>query len=225
MNKLKARKLLISAGYSLSDDADLDCLEKLRRQVLQHHHPDRQGGNHDKFIALQTAVDYLISQCPTYLDTALSHSIAISLSQAFNGCDYRVRDGHTISILPGTRHGDTIDGVQIKITGDWAVNWEPGQGFADITKSHEVSAIKMILGGWEHITLLDGRGHRVWIPAGLPTNRPIKIQGAGYWRDAALAQRGDCYLWLQAHIMPLEKYSDAERAILLQRLQQVSVAA
>ena len=54
MNTLSARKLLgVSAG------ADLTEVKKAYRSLAMKHHPDREGGNEEKFKEIQQAYEFL----------------------------------------------------------------------------------------------------------------------------------------------------------------------
>lgn len=155
--------------------------------------------------------------------------IAITAKEALAGCTKVVKidnggDGLNAAVTfpAGCTERTSIDIITSKdakfiiyakitddrYTIDWGVNDANRRG--DVKTDLFISPFKMILGGWQEATMLDGSVVSVRVPPGLESNRVLKVKGQGYWRNEKCADRGDCFLRAIPAIKKLDEYPQEE---------------
>lgn len=220
MNKSEARKIL---GVEAS--ADKEAIKKAYRSLAMKHHPDREGGDEVKFKQLQEALDVLEkpdqksnwnSNIPDSMrdfmrQFSTSHAtLEVTIEEGFKGTQKTINVqgiGQIVVDIPaGTCDEDKLKSIEMpngyldilaKITSKDKVDWgrQSLNKKGDITKEFSIPVIKMIIGGWEDVTTLDGSTVSVRIPAGLGTNKLLKVKEKGYWKNKdRCSERGDLYL-------------------------------
>lgn len=153
----------------------------------------------------------------------------ISIEEAFKGGKHTVMINgpngvieKTVDINPGVVENELITTVEegkfifqvyVRIKSEYSIDWgNMGNPFdrGNITKLLSVSALKMIMGGWEHVEMIDGGTVKVYIPPGSQTGSTLKVQEKGYWRGQKAENRGHCFLRLVPKIEKLAEIPQAE---------------
>lgn len=171
-------------------------------------------------------------------------SFTISIEEAFSGCKKSVSipsyPPTTVSIdvpagvvegerITGVDVGGTIYEVSVVINSAYSIDWtmlDDRRRGGDIRTELDVCALRLMLGGWVDVPMIDGTSVSVRIPAGLEAGRSLKIRGRGYWKSEADArgdqQRGDVYLKVKPLI---RKVSDLPLPELKELVNAVGVVA
>lgn len=156
-------------------------------------------------------------------------SIEISAEEAFNGVKKSVSIENTsykITIPAGVSEQDMVHEAVInnrrwilfvKIKSKFSIDWTTGSR-GNVKMDIPVSSLKMMLGGQENVTMLDGTVVSVRIPPGLEANSLLKVKEKGYWRNQGCRGRGDCLLRIIPKIqklseIPAQELSDFVSAI------------
>jgi DnaJ-class molecular chaperone len=143
--------------------------------------------------------------------------LSVTLREAFLGCtkDLKIQTSSfpiitKVNVRQGSRHNECIqtfesgDGEQIKIVlsivSDYSLTKESG----DLRIEVNVSALRMIIGGWTTIPTIDGEQVQVRIPAGLEPGKRLKVKDQGYWRDSSCKSRGDLIIKILPKIQELK---------------------
>lgn len=145
------------------------------------------------------------------------HHLTVTLREAFRGCtkDLKIQTPSfpiiaKVTVRPGARHNECIQtfesggGDKIKIilsvVSDYILNQESG----DLKIEVNVSALRMIIGGFVTIPTIDGEQVQVRIPAGLEPGKRLKVKDQGYWRDSSCKSRGDLIIKILPKIQELK---------------------
>jgi DnaJ-class molecular chaperone len=144
-------------------------------------------------------------------------TMPISLDDAFNGCRKSVNImGKVVDVVvpAGVSPEDIIwkgeiDSQQFILTvrissEQYAINWD-FDSRGNVKTDCYIPALRMILGGWMNVRMLDGSVVNVRVPPGLEANKLLKVQGKGYWKNQKCQDRGDCLLRV---IPAIKKISD-----------------
>ena len=166
----------------------------------------------------------------------MSATIDITMLEALNGCTKKVSipgmsEATQITIQPGIDEravvktidtGPDVFRISVKIKSPFTIDWGETDKFkrGNASLEIEVSAIKMMLGGWEEVNTPDGSTVSVRIPAGLETNKQLKCKGKGYWRDVNSHERGDLFLWVLPKIQKVDELSPEELKSLKEALNE-----
>jgi DnaJ-class molecular chaperone len=158
-------------------------------------------------------------------------SISIPIDDAFNGCHKSVNIlGKVVEVVipAGVSpediiwHGE-IDShpciLTVRINSDqYAINWDLDSR-GNVKIDCDIPALRMMLGGWINVKMLDGSTVNVRVPPGLEANKLLKVQGKGYWKNQKCQERGDCLL----RVIPIiKKVSDIPSEELKEFIDAVS---
>jgi hypothetical protein len=191
------------------------------RKMAMDHHPDR-GGDHDKFLEIKAAYDYL---WPKVNRLNATNILALTIEEAFFGCDTSITingENVKVHIKPGQHHGNDIIAIdehfiKVVIVSDYVLDAVlPFTG--NVTRVLNVSPFLMITGGFVDVDMMDRRSVKVRIPAGLEANSLIMVARRGFYKDETCSFRGDCLLRIIPDIRKLAEYDQDE---LLQFSKQI----
>jgi DnaJ-class molecular chaperone len=152
----------------------------------------------------------------------------ISLKEAFNGCNKKVQfnvRGKLITLEFSVPKGcqlnqlvkeHTDDNVSLLLYANitdakFTLDYE-----GNIKTQSNISVIKMMIGGWEEVTLFDDSKVNVYIPPGLAAGKILKVKEKGYWKNDTCKSRGDCYI----QVLPVIKSLHAEDKELVEQLKK-----
>lgn len=153
--------------------------------------------------------------------------VDITLEEAFTGTTktFTLNNLHTMTVTfpPGIRDGESVKRIAeehfltvicARIKTDQIIDWGRygATNLGDIRTDFYISPLKMILGGWQDFTTLDGGTVQVRIPPGLESNKLLKIKGKGYWKNQQCIDRGDVFLKVIPKIQKLEEIPAEELA-------------
>jgi DnaJ-class molecular chaperone len=189
----------------IDTSANFEQAQKAYRKLAQQYHPDKQGGNEEKFKLIKEAFETLSPLTKTKTEV-----ITITLEEAFSGC-IKELDGRVFVIRPGVYPGDVLENdVVIEITSEsWSPRWGDDYPKGDVMKDFKLSPFKMILGGWVDVPILGGT-KKAYIHPGFRANSILKLAQGGYWKNTEDPERGDCYLRLVPDIKQLHEYDKEE---------------
>jgi len=178
----------------------------------------------------------------------LTFDITISLKEAFEGLTKKVTvrgvaEPIALEIPPGAIPNmslgefivTTTDGTKIIVqpvlnihTPNEVVYWANSQAVmygserpGDMVARVEISAVRMMLGGFINYKTIDGGELQVRVPAGMQFGKKLKIAGRGYWCGPDSKHRGDVYPQVIPKITKLEELDKAELAELLERAKEI----
>lgn len=182
-----------------------------RAQAAQREYERRYGVNY------QTALDLTLEEAFNGCEKKVTVTIF---------ADYQER---TIKVPAGVHHGERIteltdknnDGNEVRVTiianvilpnRNMVIAWftDPGVLYdsyppGDIHSVVEISALKLMVGGWERYRAIDGTELDLSIPAGMEAGKTLKVKGRGYWRNSGCKSRGDVLLKVIPKIDKLSK--------------------
>lgn len=233
MTNYEARRIL---GVDIQADAAQ--IKAAYRQLAMKHHPDRGGKNED-FVKIKQAYDALekvnftqpkvndpfagfnFSQQENFGLDIRRVSIEISAEEAFNGVKKNIsieNTSYTVNIPAGVSEQDMVHEAVVnnrrwilfvKIKSKFSIDWTNGSR-GNIKMDVPVSSLKMMMGGEEKVTMLDGAVVSVRIPPGLEANSLLKVKEKGYWRNQGCRGRGDCLLRIIPKIQKLSEIPTQE---------------
>lgn len=154
-------------------------------------------------------------------------NIVITPQEAFAGCTRHVEvqipttqkiKSVTINIHAGVRDGQVVDTIKednftanfvVRVASDdrFQIDWS---SHGNVISQMSMSALKMIKGGSQEITTLDGKKVIAHIPSGMAAGSFLKIGGKGYWTDETCTHRGDLLVRILPDIVPLSKLDSVE---------------
>lgn len=161
--------------------------------------------------------------------------IEVSIDEAFRGCTKRI--GAPFNIMVQIPAGvseqqciHTVESAQaasfffVKIKSEYVFDWDiyDLSTRGDVKKDYLISPFKLITGGWEEISTLDGSVVSVRVPAGMQANKQLKIKEKGYWRDSSLANRSDLYLRMIPDIRKISDYPEETLSKFIQSINEIT---
>lgn len=219
----------ISQAFKILQITNIDDRKIAYKNWAMIHHPDR-GGDEEKFKEIKEAYEYLVDYASKYsrkFKPEVKNWLAVSIEEAFNGAQKTVKykdfnDTITLPIV-NSEHttvyiGDEELGVRIvsKYKIDWGYDGSATTG--DIRCDIEISPFLLITGGKYKYTGIDNTISDIHIFEACKANSVLKLKGRGYWKNADLGTRGDCYLRVIPKIEKISEYSQEELDDFTERL-------
>jgi DnaJ-class molecular chaperone len=219
----------ISLAFKILGITNIDDRKSAYKNKAMVHHPDR-GGDEEKFKEVKEAYEYLLdyackSSRKRSLDTM--NWVAISIEDAFNGGEiaFRYKDEKEEIIVPIVKsEQDTVyirdELHRVKIVSKYKIDWgyDGSATAGDIRCDVEISPFLLITGGKYKYTGIDNTVSDIHIFEACKANSVLKLKGRGYWKNADLGTRGDCYLHVIPKIEKMSAYSKEELDDFTERL-------
>lgn len=157
-------------------------------------------------------------------------TVDITIEQAFYGCVLQLKipqlpNTISVAIPPGVTeemcvHNETINDLTVRIfariKSEWTITFpsifyggDSGKD-GDASKDLFVSPLRMILGGWEEVSVIGGDRVSIRIPPGLEANKLLKVKDKGYWKNHSQNIRGNCYFRVIPAIKKLTEMDPTE---------------
>lgn len=155
--------------------------------------------------------------------------VEISIKEAFNGNPakrvalWKNGPEATVAIPPGLQHRQRVGEIKngghtyhiiASLKNDPEYDIDLGltsvHSRGNIYHDLEMSALKMIVGGYYEFDCIDGGTVQVRVPAGLGAGKLLKIKERGHWRNSKREERGDCFLRCKPVINKLEDYGSED---------------
>jgi len=230
MNQVRARKVL---GVKAGDPYEI--IKSRYRSLAMQHHPDRKGGDGEKFKEVNKAYEILATSLDDPNIRPNNLIVKVSLNEAFTGGSTSVvLDGvvrtvdYPILEKPYTVLEYTFNEVKYTlafIVEASSITWDSGEfrerTKGDISTTVDVSPFTLIMGGWFKYTGFDLSESKLYIPAGCASGSILTVKNKGYWKNVDENTRGDCFLRIVPMIKKLEEYSSEEINAFKERLNSV----